>query len=141
VAAILAQARAERGWSCAAAAARLGISRRMLGMLEHGQRVPSVVLAEALIAGYDLDVDQAHMLRSTALPNVGRDSPFRDGSMNAKVPPNSATDDQPDGLTTRTQGASNNPPPQPPDLPGPRFIRPGAGPAPRAGRVKRSPWA
>jgi hypothetical protein len=49
----------------------------MIGMLETGQRVPSVALAEVLIDGYRLDAGDAELLRSVALPGVGRDSQYR----------------------------------------------------------------
>jgi hypothetical protein len=45
-------------------------------MLEAGQRVPSLVLAEDLITGYSLAAAAA-FVRAAALPNVGRDSPYR----------------------------------------------------------------
>ncbi len=77
VAEMLAQSRRDRGWSQVTAAANLRISRRMIGMLEAGQRVPSVSLAEVLIDGYHLDAGDADLLRSVALPGVGRDSPYR----------------------------------------------------------------
>jgi ribosome-binding protein aMBF1 (putative translation factor) len=76
VVAMLAGARADLGWSYTEAAWRTGVSRRMLAMLEAGQRVPSVVLAEDLITGYRLDDGAAALLRAAALPNVGRDSPY-----------------------------------------------------------------
>lgn len=77
VAAMLAQARTDRGWNKMRAAARTGVSRRMIGMLEAGQRVPSVVLAETLIDGYELSYTEATLLRSVALRYVSRDSPYR----------------------------------------------------------------
>lgn len=46
-------------------------------MLEAGQRVPSSAMAEDLIDRYELDDNSAELLRSVALPNVGRDSPYR----------------------------------------------------------------
>jgi hypothetical protein len=45
-------------------------------MLEADQRVPSVVLAEVLISGQRLRAADAALIRSVALPNVGRDSPY-----------------------------------------------------------------
>jgi transcriptional regulator with XRE-family HTH domain len=87
-AAMLADARAARGWTQVQAAAWTGISRRMIGILEAGQRVPSTVLVEALIDGYGLGLAEAAMLRAVALPNVGRDSPLRACSPNIRVPPN-----------------------------------------------------
>jgi hypothetical protein len=48
----------------------------MLSMLEAGQRLPSVVLAEDLITGYGLGDGAAAFLRAVALPDVGRASPY-----------------------------------------------------------------
>jgi ribosome-binding protein aMBF1 (putative translation factor) len=76
VAAMLARARAELGWTYTKAAWWTGISRRMLSMLEAGQRVPSQVLAEDLITGYRLGAADAALLRAVALPDVGRASPY-----------------------------------------------------------------
>jgi hypothetical protein len=77
VAAMLASNRTLLGWSYSTAARRTGISRGMLSMLEGGHRVPSTVLAEALIDGYRLDAADARLLRSVSLPYVGRASPLR----------------------------------------------------------------
>jgi transcriptional regulator with XRE-family HTH domain len=55
------------------AAEKLGVSFGYLAMLEGGHRVPSTVVAEVLIEGYRLTYDQADLLRSVALPEVGRD--------------------------------------------------------------------
>jgi hypothetical protein len=41
--------------------------------LEQGRRVPSVIVAEALIDGLRLDRSEAEQLRSVALRGVGRD--------------------------------------------------------------------
>jgi hypothetical protein len=41
--------------------------------LEHGRRVPSVVIAEALISGLKLNGFEAEQLRAVALSGVGRD--------------------------------------------------------------------
>ena len=78
VAEMLREARVGRGWSQVQAGRELGVARRMIGMLEAGQRVPSTVMADVLIDGYDLDGPEAELLRSAALHNVGRDSPCRD---------------------------------------------------------------
>lgn len=77
VAQMLAAARARRGWTIAAAAARIGCSARMLRYLEVGQRVPSTAIAEAIITAYRLDDFDADALRAVALPDVGRASPYR----------------------------------------------------------------
>jgi hypothetical protein len=50
-----------------------GVSSSYLAMLEGGHRVPSTVVAEALIEGYDLTDAKAALVRSVALPHVGRD--------------------------------------------------------------------
>jgi hypothetical protein len=41
--------------------------------LEHGRRVPSIVVAEGLISGLKLDAFEAEQLRAVALIGVGRD--------------------------------------------------------------------
>lgn len=79
VAAILKHYRQSRGWSLSGAARQSGVSRRMIGMLEHGQRRPSVSTAEALIAAYRIRADHAEEVREIAIPYVGRDSPFKTG--------------------------------------------------------------
>jgi transcriptional regulator with XRE-family HTH domain len=79
VAGMLAWRRIELGWTYSQAAQRTGVSRRMLALLEAGERVPSTVLAAALIDGYRLDVRDADLLWSVALPNVGRASPYETG--------------------------------------------------------------
>jgi transcriptional regulator with XRE-family HTH domain len=147
VAAILARARAERGWSLSASGRRTGISRRMLGMLEHGQRVPSVGLAEALIEGYRLGLADTAMLRAVALPNVGRDSPLRERSPSARASRSKRTDDRPAGSTPLAGGASSSrpataacdPASPPPVTPAERFVRP-AGDGPRGGTTQLSPF-
>jgi DNA-binding XRE family transcriptional regulator len=68
-----------RGWSVSEASRRTGVSRRMIGLLERAQRRPSLPLAEALIAGYGIRPEHAAIIRAIALPNVGRDSPYRTG--------------------------------------------------------------
>ena len=100
VARMLAGARHGRGWTQYTAAAALGVSRRMIGMLEAGQRVPSVVMAEDLIGGYGLGVAEAELLRSVALPDVGRASPYRagTGSLNAGGPSSASRAKAPSAL-------------------------------------------
>jgi transcriptional regulator with XRE-family HTH domain len=145
---MLAEARAERGWSLTTAAARTGISRRMLGMLEHGQRVPSTVLAEALIEGYRLGLAAADLLRSVAMPNVGRDSPLRGRSRNSRLSPDDGACTLPDGFTTDGQGAPTGRTvtalrdlASPPAAPAQRFVRPGTEDGPRTRGTQRPPWA
>lgn len=77
VALMLADARSRRGWPVAEAAARIGISARMVRYLEAGQRVPSQPVAEDIISAYRLGDVDADALREVALPHVGRDSPYR----------------------------------------------------------------
>ena len=71
--------RQAREWSVSEAARQGGISRRMIGMLEHAQRRPNESTAEALIAAYRITGEHAEDVRVIALPNVGRDSPFKTG--------------------------------------------------------------
>src|SRR4051812_47825802 len=73
----LRQARETRGWTGYAGARRLDVARAHLWRLEHGPRIPSRSLADALIALYDLDPDTARQLRHVANPTAGRDSPYR----------------------------------------------------------------
>jgi hypothetical protein len=70
---ILSQGRKGRGWSYRTAARQMGLSVGMVWMLDHGQRVPSTVVAELLIEGYKLSYAEADLVRSAALPHVGRD--------------------------------------------------------------------
>lgn len=79
VAALLARAREQRGWSVADAAWRVGITPRMLRYLEAGQRVPSTVVADDLARVYELAGEDTWLLASVALPNVGHASPWRTG--------------------------------------------------------------
>jgi transcriptional regulator with XRE-family HTH domain len=51
---------------------RTGVSFGYLCLLEHGKRVPSVVVAEALVETYGLTASEAALLRSVALEGVGR---------------------------------------------------------------------
>ena len=79
VAAILKHYRQARGWNVSEAARQSGVSRRMVGMLEHGQRRPSVRTAEALITAYRIPAEHAAEVREIAIAYVGRDSPFKTG--------------------------------------------------------------
>lgn len=76
-AAVLAVYRRTHGWTVSEAARQSGVSRRMIGMLEHAQRRPSVAVAEALITAYGIPGGHAEDVRAVALPNVGRDSPYK----------------------------------------------------------------
>jgi len=77
VAELLRSARSGHGWTKSEAERRTGVSRRMITLLERGERYPSSTLAEDLIDGYELNPWDADRLREIALPNVGRDSPYR----------------------------------------------------------------
>lgn len=50
-----------------------GGRRRLACHLKQGRRVPSIVVAEALISGLKLDPFEAEQLRAVALCGVGRD--------------------------------------------------------------------
>jgi DNA-binding XRE family transcriptional regulator len=78
-AAVLQVYRRTHGWTISEAARRSGVSRRMIGMLERAQRRPSISTAEALITAYGIPGGHAEDVRAVALPNVGRDSPYRTG--------------------------------------------------------------
>lgn len=71
--------RARLGWSVSEASRRTGVSRRMIKLLEQGQRRPSVPLAEALIRGYGMSEAEAGPVRAEAVSLAGRDSPYRQG--------------------------------------------------------------
>jgi transcriptional regulator with XRE-family HTH domain len=73
VAALLHRARRARGWSYRLAGKRTGVAFGYLAMLEAGRRVPSVVVAEALIDSYKLTGADAEALRGVSLHGVGRD--------------------------------------------------------------------
>jgi transcriptional regulator with XRE-family HTH domain len=73
VAAILRRGRRARGWSFRVAGQRTGVAYGYLAMLEGGHRVPSVVVADALVESYGLTGADAEAVRSVALPGVGRD--------------------------------------------------------------------
>jgi len=87
VSAILSARRASLGWNRSEASRQTGVSRRMILALERGERRPSVSLADAIICAYRLDGDAADVVRSAALPHVGRDSPFRHGYRRARQDP------------------------------------------------------
>ena|ERR1700690_2779305 len=78
-AAVLRRYRQARGWTVSEAARRSGISRRMIGMLEHAQRRPSYSTAEALIDAYRITGADEDAVWAIALPNVGKDSPYKTG--------------------------------------------------------------
>ena len=86
VAGMLRTVRDARGWSKSGASRQTGVSRRMITLLERGERYPSTLLAETLIAGYGLSQPQAARLREVALPGVGRASPYRTGKWAAPRP-------------------------------------------------------
>ena len=73
VARLIARARLRLGWSYRQAAGACGTTCGYVHMLEHGQRCPSVVMAEALITGLELNADDAESLRRVSLRGVGRD--------------------------------------------------------------------
>lgn len=59
-------------------AARLaGVSQGHLWLLEAGQRVPSVAVAEQLAAVVALTVEELEQLRATAVDDAGRSNPAR----------------------------------------------------------------
>ena len=84
-AAVLRSAREARSWSISEAARRTGIARRHIGMIEQGQRQPSVTVAEILITTYELSGQQADAVRSIALADVGRSSPYRSPTSTART--------------------------------------------------------
>lgn len=73
----LQDARHHRGWTQREAAAAVGISLGTVRHLEHGDRLPSVDVAEDLVATLDLPPDVVHHLRAVARPYAGRSSPLR----------------------------------------------------------------
>jgi transcriptional regulator with XRE-family HTH domain len=85
VAELLRAARDSHGWTISEASRRTGVSRRMITLLERGERYPSTVLADALIEGYELGQRNAWRLRDIALPNVGRASPYRTDTIQAAL--------------------------------------------------------
>jgi ribosome-binding protein aMBF1 (putative translation factor) len=70
---VLRRARLRKGWSFRAAARATGVDACYLCHLEHGSRVPSVVVVEALIETYKIAGADASMLREVGLVGVGRD--------------------------------------------------------------------
>ena len=78
VAAMLRATRKARGLTLKGAAEAAGVSWRMLAHLEHGDRAPSHHTAERITAVYQLDVDDAARLHSTAR-RAGYSSPYRTG--------------------------------------------------------------
>ncbi len=87
IAASLRTARLRCGWSFRTAARFTGVDAGYMCHLEHGRRVPSIVVAEALISGLKLDLPDAERLRAVALVGVGRDfDPGRYGRAEAGSP-------------------------------------------------------
>lgn len=72
VAQVLRSGRLRRGWSFRTAGRETGVAFGYLCLLEHGKRVPSVAVAEALVKTYGLTASEAALLRSVALEGVGR---------------------------------------------------------------------
>jgi DNA-binding XRE family transcriptional regulator len=68
LAAMLAVARRDRGWSLREAARRAGVTPGTIVHLEKGRRAPSIIVAEDLIAAYRLPHADAERLRSAAVP-------------------------------------------------------------------------
>jgi len=77
VAAMLAAARRERGWSLREAARRAGVAAGTIVHLEKGRRAPSIIVAEDIIRAYRLGGLDAGRLRSAAVTDAGRSSPLR----------------------------------------------------------------
>jgi transcriptional regulator with XRE-family HTH domain len=77
IGAMLARRRRQLGWSLRIAGRRAGISFGMIGMMERGQRAPSVVLAVHLARAYRLSDADVRLLLSGAISDVGRDWPGR----------------------------------------------------------------
>jgi len=73
VASSLREARLRHGWSFRTAARFTGVDAGYMCHLEHGRRVPSIVVAEGLISGLKLNAFEAEQLRAVALSGVGRD--------------------------------------------------------------------
>jgi transcriptional regulator with XRE-family HTH domain len=68
-------ARLARGWTIVDAARYIGMSRSMLGSLEHGRKLPSAALAADIAAVLELDPDTADRLAEVAVPDRGRSRP------------------------------------------------------------------
>lgn len=77
VAAILAAARQDHGWSLREAARRIGCAPGTVVHLEAARRAPSVITAQSIIDAYDLDDDQADMLMAEAVDGAGKSSPYK----------------------------------------------------------------
>jgi len=74
---MLAAARRSRGWSIREAARQVGYALGFIVQLEQARRAPSVAMAEAVIAAYQLAPFCAEQLRSEAVPDAGRSSPWK----------------------------------------------------------------
>jgi ribosome-binding protein aMBF1 (putative translation factor) len=72
-AAMLAAARKRSGWSVRQAAARVRVASGTIGMLETAARAPSRVVADRLVAAYQLTEAEAALLLSEAVSGVGYD--------------------------------------------------------------------
>ncbi len=77
VAAMLAAARRQLGWSYRQAGRKSGVAYGYLCLLEQGKRAPSVVVARILAAAYRLGEDDARRLEACAVTGAGRDWPAR----------------------------------------------------------------
>lgn|ERR1017187_1860164 len=74
---MLAAARRAQGWSLREAARQVGCAPGTIVHLEHARRAPSVIIAEAVIAAYQLPRFRAEQLRAEAIPGAGRSSPWK----------------------------------------------------------------
>jgi hypothetical protein len=70
---------AHKGRSFRQAARDTSVDAGYICALEHGRRAPSILVAEALIAGYRMTTADAERLRSASLHGVGRDSRSESG--------------------------------------------------------------
>jgi transcriptional regulator with XRE-family HTH domain len=77
VAAMLANARRRGGWSLRQAARRAKVTPGTIVHLEKARRAPSDVVAENIIYGYRLGAAEAEMLRSEAVSDAGKSSPWK----------------------------------------------------------------
>jgi transcriptional regulator with XRE-family HTH domain len=77
VAAMLAEARRNRGWSIREAARRAGVTPGTIVHLEAARRAPSIIVAEDIIEAYGLPPRDAARLRNAAVTDAGRSSPLR----------------------------------------------------------------
>ena len=62
----LREARAERGWTQAELADRIGVSRKTINTIENGVFVPSTVLALKLAKAFDTNVEALFALQEQA---------------------------------------------------------------------------